>query len=51
MDVWIKFEKGRSRVLGLLIRNVFGTFDPGDIDPLPSTPKLNLVLLLPRMDV
>ena len=38
-------------VLELLIRNGFGTFDPGNFDLWPSSPKINRVHLLPRMDV
>ena len=51
MDVWTKFEAGRSRRFELLIKNVFGTFDPGDLDLWPCDPKIHRVHLLPRMDV
>ena len=38
-------------VLELLISNGSGTFDPGDLDLLPSDPKINKFPLLYMMDV
>jgi len=47
MDVWTKFEEGRSRRSEV----IFSTFGPGDLDLSPSDIKINGAPQIPRADV
>ena len=43
MDVWTKFEEGRSRHSRVNEWKRYGTFDPNYLDLWPSDPKINRV--------